>query len=1740
MVKNPPPQEDRKQKILDQILKKLKSKIPDKLRKSAQTFAEIYYANVSLEDLTENSLDTLVSSVNDLWNFSLERTPGKAKIRVFVEKREIKGHPTPFTIVEIVNDNMPFLVDSVTAALNSLGYSIRLVIHPVMQVERNKANTLKTIFQRNSEHASGTYESFIHCEILEGTSKEELKAIEAEIMRALNSVRSAVEDWFSMRTRLQDAIKNLTEHPPHISKEESEETLFFLKWIEDNHFTFLGFCEYNLVPGQTTIKRSLVPEDGLGVLRDPSKQEITQIFEGVELSPTTRRYILEQDPLIITKTTQVSLVHRRDPMDSITIKRFDKNGNMVGIYQFVGLFTSVVYNRSAQDIPLLRRKVARILARSGFSEQWHDGKTLIHLLESFPRDELFQASEDWLFETTMAILQLQNRQRLTLFIRFDKFERYVSCIVYVPRERYDAELREKIGIILEEKLKGKITNWQSQLGELAFARIHYVLRLSQRESLAYDVKAIEEELVEASLTWRDHLHLALFMKLGEEKSQKLFESYGKGFSRGYQERFTADEAITDIFEIEEAFSRSRLRSYITQIAGQDESKLRIKIYSLKGPLSLSDILPVLENMNLKVLNEIPFGITRSDNQRIWMHDFEVQTWEGEPIELDHIRDNFLDGFSHIWRGKVENDGFNRLIIRANFTWRECQLIRAYAKYIRQLQVTYSQDYMEETLAKYPHACHLMMQLFTCQFALGSKEDRERAREEIFNKIKAFMRNVDNLDEDRILSKFVNAISSTLRTNYYQFKEGKPKSYVSFKIDCAAIEEMPLPRPLYEIFVYSSRVEGLHLRGGKVARGGIRWSDRKEDFRSEVLGLMKAQMVKNAVIVPVGSKGGFIAKRSLPREDRNALMEEVVACYKIFIRGLLDLTDNIQGQDVIPPPDVIRRDDDDPYLVVAADKGTATFSDYANGISAEYNFWLEDAFASGGSTGYDHKKIGITAKGLMKAQMVKNAVIVPVGSKGGFIAKRSLPREDRNALMEEVVACYKIFIRGLLDLTDNIQGQDVIPPPDVIRRDDDDPYLVVAADKGTATFSDYANGISAEYNFWLEDAFASGGSTGYDHKKIGITAKGAWASVERHFREMGIDPNRQEITVVGIGDMSGDVFGNGMLLSHHLKLIAAFNHAHIFIDPSPHPSKSYEERKRLFELPRSTWADYNPARISKGGGVFDRQLKVIEIPPEMKTLLGIQEDHLSPSALIRYILKASADLMWFGGIGTFIKSKAETNIEVGDRLNDSIRINGAELRVKVVAEGANLGVTQLGRIEYAKNGGRINTDAIDNSAGVDCSDHEVNIKVLLRLAIEKGDLTLEKRNSLLELMTDDVERLVLKDNFWQNQAISLSRSQGVRLLDEQSRLMRDLESEGYLNRALEFLPDETEIARRMADKQGLTSPEIAVLLAYSKISLNHQLIQSELPDLAVLQPCLLSYFPERLQHAYRDEIKLHPLRREITATLFTNSIVNRMGITFVHEMKRQAGVEGADVARAYFVVRELLDLVSIWRDLESLEALTTTFQTELMLNIYENVKRITDWFLRFNKDHKDIEGTLSYFKPDFEILKEDLSSLFIPKQTQSYKEKCQDYMQLGLSSSLAERLIDLEFLVSAPDMVTLSKETEINIEAVARVYFALGQQLGFEWLRKTAFNLSGETHWQQGAASALIEDLYVNQRVLTKVLLVSGKPVEHLFKEDGTLALEDLHTTGVESILFDVMNASTVDFAMMTVVNRRLRMLAQGA
>lgn len=1609
--KNSPNQDiqAQKEKLLDLVIEKVKLNVSPNLQESAAAFVRTYYANVSLEDLTEVSEDTLVTSVLEVWNFAFQRIPNQALVRVYNQKTESKGHPLSQIIVEIVNDDMPFIVDSVTGAINSLGYSTHLVIHPVMRIERDHSHRIKHIFLPSQKGEQGHYESIVHCEILGSSSPENLAELEAKVTRALQDARAAVEDWTAMRQQIEQAIEELKKNPPSIPSGALEETVDFLEWIEAHHFTFLGVCEYSLVPGQTTIKRALIPQGGWGILRDPARQEISHIFEGAELSPENRRSVIDQEPLLITKTSEISLVHRRDPMDSITIKRFDQKGNVIGIYQLVGLFTSVAYNKSVWDIPLLRRKVSNILKRSGFSEEWHDGKALIHILESFPRDELFQASEDWLFETSMAVLQLQNRQRLTLFMRMDRFERFLSCLVYVPRERYDSALEQRISEILERELQGEITSKKSRFGELAFARMYLNLKILHKGALKYDLKKIEHELLEASLTWRDHLYQTLLSRFGDEKGVQLFEKYGKGFSKGYQERFTPDEALTDIQEMELACKQYCLRTSLNYRHGKDKNHISFKIYSLEGSISLFQVLPVLENMNFKVVSEIPFLITLPDNQSISLHSFELDTPEGDDVDLDSFREYFLDGFQRIWREEVENDGFNRLIVRANLSWQGCELIRSYAKYLRQLQVTFSQPYMEETLAKHPHICRAMIQLFTCKFDPNSKEDRERAQEEILNNMKTLFGSVAVLDEDRILNKFVNAIYSTIRTNYYQTQDGNKKHYISFKIDCKSIEEMPLPRPKYEIFVYSPRVEAIHLRGGDVARGGIRWSDRREDFRTEVLGLMKAQTVKNAVIVPVGSKGGFIVKR--------------------------------------PPL--------------------------------------------------------------------------------------------QTALIDEVVFCYETMMRGLLDITDNIKDGQVVPALDVVRWDGDDPYLVVAADKGTATFSDFANKIAKEYDFWLDDAFASGGSSGYDHKKMGITARGAWESVKRHFREMDIDANTAELTVVGIGDMAGDVFGNGMLLSQHLKLVGAFNHQHIFIDPSPDPSISYQERKRLFNLPQSSWADYNPSLISRGGGVFERKTKTINISPEMQTLFGITEDQLTTAELIRYMLKAPVDLIWFGGIGTFIKASFEQNSDVGDRVNDALRIDGLEVRASVVAEGANLGVTQMGRIEYAKNGGRINTDAIDNSAGVDCSDHEVNLKILLGQVIKEHKLNLEERNRLLKDMTDDVARLVLKDNFWQNQVISISSSQGFRLLDEQARLIRELESEGLLNRALEDLPDEKEIARRLVDQQGLTRPELAVLLAYAKISLKHQLLQSELPDMRILQSRLLSYFPDTLQQSYHPEILQHPLRREITVTLFTNSLINRMGITFVHEMKRQLNVKAVDVAKAYFIVRDLLDLISLWHDLETCENLATSFQTELMLTIYENVKRMTEWFIRFDKERRDVEESITFFKSDFLRLREKLPSFFTPNQRTIYEENYKNNKQLGLPDFLAERLLSLHFLVSAPDMILLSKELQIDIETVAKIYFAVDQLFGFDWLRKMAFSLSGETHWSQDAASALVEDFYIHQRTITKKVLMSGKPLKQLLEKDPSVITQILNSSALEALLLDAMNANVVDFAMMTVINRRLYTISDG-
>ena len=1573
-------------------------------------FIERYFSNVPPQDLLGGDRKDFTKSLASYLEFMEIRNKGEAKVRFVNHKVDGRTGLQNHTVVEIVNDDMPFLVDSLSAAINNAGYTIDYTIHPVLRVKRDEAGKLQGLYARDSKVEGSFFESFIRCQISQRLTRKQIESLELELQNVFRDVQYAVQDWHVTLEKMDHTIAELQAQPPKkVEPEIIEESLEFLKWLTQNNFTFLGYCQYDLKENHDATHQRLRAEGGLGVLRDVESHRVARLFQGIELTPQNIRYLLEAEPIIIAKTSDISLVHRRDPMDSINVKRFDDKGNVIGITQFLGLFTSVVYKKSAREIPILKRKIQKVIDQSGFSEEWHDGKALTHILESFPRDELFQGSLEWLAETSMGILQLQNRQRSSLFLRADQFGRTVSCLVYVPRDRYDAELRLKIEAILKRELNATTRSWNIELGELAFARIHFVMLLQDKMPSQINKDQIESELLEATLTWTDRLRAALSIAYGEVEGSEVLEEYKSSFSKGYQENVAPEEAVLDIEEIQKVITEKKIR--IRLFRGESsEDPLRFKLYSPRETIALSQILPLLENFDFQVLSERPSKIRLADENLIWVQEFTIQPY-GHPTNTGDAFENFIIGFQKAWRDEIENDGFNRLIVRAGLTWREAQIMRAYFKYLWQLRVNFTQQVMEETLLNHDAIVRHLIQLFYVRFDPALIGDRKAQEETLLNTIHTEIDEVSNPDEDKILRRFLNVITATIRTNYFQEMENAPKLEISFKIQCALIDEMPLPRPLYEVFVYSARFEAVHLRGGKVARGGIRWSDRREDFRTEVLGLMKAQMVKNAVIVPTGSKGGFVLKKA--------------------------------------------------------------------------------------------------------------------------------PQGDREALQKEGIACYQNFIRGLLDITDNLVKGTVVAPHNVVRWDEDDPYLVVAADKGTATFSDFANAVSDEYNFWLSDAFASGGSQGYDHKKMGITARGAWESVRRHFREMSMNADRDPITVVGIGDMAGDVFGNGMLCSSHMKVVAAFNHMHIFIDPDPDPETAYQERKRLFEMPRSAWVDYAPDKISKGGGVFDRHSKSITLTPEIKALLDLEQATIHPDELIRAILKAQVDLIWFGGIGTFIKAREESNADVGDRTNDALRVNGRDIRAKVVAEGANLGVTQRGRIEYAKLGGRINTDAIDNSAGVDCSDHEVNIKILLGLAVEEGQLILETRNQVLVTMTDNVAKLVLKDNFFQNQAISLAESQGYRLLDEQSRLMRDLEQSGLLDRALENLPDDIELSRRLVDKQGLTRPELAILLAYSKIALSKELVGSDLLKSGLIQDRAQAYFPNEIQDNYHDFIPQHPLKQSIINMRITNAVINRMGMTFVNEMQNETGREAPQIIQAYLVVRELLGLGNIWRSIEELETLSTTVQNDLLLTVYRAVKRFTGWFLRGDILTENPAQQIQEFESAFTLLITDPFACLPVRHQDRLKMRLKAYEDYGLSSVLALKLAALEPLISAPDISMLSKVAGKNLKDTARVYFAIGEAFGFDWLRTMASEMNVDNRWQQTAMTTLIDDLYLSQRNLTKHILISNGEPENLFLESGLLKASIIESPMIQKLMTDLMSSPTVDLAMLTVASRELRMFAGG-
>jgi len=1599
--------------LIDRVAGLAHKKLAKAMAAETEAFVRGFYDHVPPDDIRNTDPADLFGAALAFWKFAAERTPDAPKVRVHNPNFDDDGWKSVHTVIEIVNDDMPFLVDSVAAELNRLELTVHLVIHPIFRVQRDAQGRLTVLRPAAEGGKNGAAaESFMHIQIDEQTGKAGLAEIETAIAKVLADVRVAVADWQPIRGKLKEAGTALGNAPKFIEAKDREEIIAFLDWLDDEHFTFLGYREYEVSKKGKDSFMGVVEGSGLGLLRDPD----VHVFEGVrrlaDLPQHVRDFLARKQLLIVNKANMRSTVHRGVHLDAIGLKEFDAFGEVARERLFVGLFTSTVYSRSPRFIPILRSKIERMVGRAGFEMGSHDGKALLHILETFPRDELFQVNDDELFATGLGILHLQERHRTALFVRRDNFERFVSCIVYVPRDRHDTALRLRFSKILEAAFNGPITAFQTQIGdESVLARIHFIVKTKPGGIPDYDVAEIETRLVEASRSWGDELRDALIQLRGEDKGLKLYRRYGEAFPTAYEERFDAQYALTDIAKIEEALETGTMALNLYRPIEAPETAVRFKIYHCDEPVALSDVLPMLENMGLRVLDEMPYEVEPARQPGVWVHDFGVVRRDGGAIALGEIREAFEDSFARIWSGEMENDGFNRLVIGAGLHWRAIVILRALAKYLRQAAIPFSQAYMEDTLDANTGLARLLVELFEKRF--HPENANEPAAKKVAARIEADLEGVESLDEDRIIRRFENLIQSALRTNFYQpAADGGHKPYVSFKFDSGAIDELPLPRPFREIFVYSPRVEGVHLRGGKVARGGLRWSDRREDFRTEVLGLMKAQMVKNAVIVPVGSKGGFVVKQ--------------------------------------PPAD------------------------------------------------------------------------------GG-----------REAQLAEGVACYKIFLRGLLDLTDNRVGDDIVPPASVVRHDEDDPYLVVAADKGTATFSDYANGVSEDYGFWLADAFASGGSVGYDHKKMGITARGAWEAVKRHFRELGKDIQTEDFTVIGVGDMSGDVFGNGMLLSEHIKLLGAFNHLHIFVDPDPDPKKSFAERKRLFELPRSSWSDYEAKLISKGGGVFERKAKSIAMTPEMKACFGLKKDKVTPNELIGTMLKAEVELMWFGGIGTYVKSSKESHAEVGDRASDAQRVDADELGAKVVGEGANLALTQRARIEFAQRGGRVNSDAIDNSAGVDCSDHEVNIKILLGQVVQAGDMTMKQRNELLERMTDEVAELVLRDNYLQTQALSQIEALGAARLDLQAQFMKALEREGKLDRTIEFLPDDEAIAERDAARRGLTRPELSVLLAYAKIVLYDQLLETDLPDDPLLEQDLVAYFPKPLHEPYRAAIGQHRLKREIVSTYVTNSIVNRAGPTFIHELGEKSGMAPADVARAYLVARDVFQLRESWRAIEALDnQAPAEVQIEMLTESRQLIERATFWFLRAMHHPIDVRGVAESFRPGIAALWKSLDKVLTGTERTKVDARAKALAKKGVPAALAERVAAFDTMSSACDIVRLAGGKARGMEATAALYFVLGKRFGLDWLRGRAEALGVGDYWNDLAVTSLIEDLYGHQfQLCQSVLDAAGDSAEAA--EAVAEAWADARRPMVERLnwlLGELRAQESVDLAMLAVANRQIRAL----
>jgi glutamate dehydrogenase len=1604
--------DDEKAERIAAVTAELHQRLDGKAVPAMDRFLGIYYRNVPPGDVLEQEMDALCAAPLGLWRFAAERRPGAPKIRLFNPRYEDHGWRSRHTAIEIVNDDMSFLVDSVAGALSTMGLSVHLIVHPVLAVRRDAEGRLVDLADPADHAPDMAAESWMHVTVEERTDAGALERIRARLSAVLADVRVANEDWAAMMERLDGTLDALRQEAGGDPVERSE-TLAFLEWMRGDHFTFLGYREYRQRETDGRIAISIVPKSGLGILRDSS----VLVFDGARsegrVSEAALARLRGSAPLLVIKGNLRATVHRTVPLDVVTLKLFDAEGKVAGERLFAGLFTATAYVKSARDIPYLRAKVARTLARAGLDPWSHDGKALTQILDTYPRDELFQIADDELLDIARRILNLQDRTRSALFVRHDPFGRFISCLVYVPRDRVTGELRTRVARILAKGLRGAATEVAVQSPEGVHARLHFLVETPAHAAAPDPLDRIEAAIAEACRSWGDRLQSALIEKFGEERGLALLRRYVDAFPAGYRADTPIQAAAVDIERIEAIGADGAISQQLYRPIGGAADAVQFKLYHRGQPVALSDVLPMLENMGFKVVSEVPTDVRLGDED-VWIHDFALER-RGGTFDLGRSRPLFESAFARLWTGAIENDRFNRLVLAAGLDWRSVVLLRAYAKFLRQARFAFSQETIEDTLYAHPITSGLIVALFRARFDPDLEGDRAEAAKAAHDRIVEALDEIANLDEDRVLRRYLNLVQSTLRTNSYQLDaDGAPKPYISFKFDSLAIEDLPLPRPFREIFVYAARMEGVHLRGGKVARGGIRWSDRREDFRTEILGLMKAQMVKNAVIVPVGSKGGFVLKRPPTEGGREALQAEGVECYRMLMRGLLDITDSIAG----------------------------------------------------GQTRY---------------------------------------------------------------------------PERVVRHDEDDPYLVVAADKGTATFSDIANSISQDYGFWLDDAFASGGSAGYDHKRMGITARGAWESVKRHFREMGIDTQAQDFTCVGVGDMAGDVFGNGMLQSRHIRLVGAFNHLHIFVDPEPDAAASFAERRRLFDLARGSWDQYDATLLSRGGGVFDRRAKSIRLAPEAQARFDLPRAQVAPAELIAAMLRADVDLLWFGGIGTYVKAGHESHADVGDKANDALRVDAREVRARVIGEGANLAVTQYGRIDYARAGGRLNTDFIDNSAGVDTSDHEVNIKILLGDVIQAGDMTLKQRNHLLQSMTDEVAHLVLRDNYQQTQSLSLSLGEGFDTLDQQIRLIRRLERAGQLNRAIEMLPNDEELTERQAAREGLSRPELAILLAYGKITLYDALLATDLPDDPALVDSLYDYFPEELRQGYREAILRHRLRREIVATHVTSSMVNRVGPTFVSELIDRTGMGPADIARAYLVVRESFGLRELWSGIEALDNRTDALtQIGMMLATRRLVERGAAWILRRSGGALAIGEWVAKLQPGLAAVDTCLETALFDDARAVVDARAARLTADGVPEALARKVARLNLWSAGLDIIRIAEQVIQPVDEVAPIYFEIGRRFGLAWLRDGATKLPTANHWQKQAIGAIVEDLLALQADLAVAALAEGgETLTGRAALDAWIGRRRASVDRVDQLIAELRAVEQIDLSMLAVANRGLRGLAVG-